>query len=87
MFAKFWIAIHDYPPWHHATDKYSQQALRTYQAQQRKKWHLAAGTTYNWSLAVITQGVLWETRDVLIANAHEQPTEVSFLQRGEHFRQ
>ena len=74
MFAKFWIAIHDCPP-----------SLRTYQVQQRKKWHLAAGTTYKWSLAIITQGVLRETRGVLIANAHEQPTGVSFLQRGKHF--
>ena len=71
MFIDFWTAIHRHP-WRHALDCFSQQALRAYQAQQRKKWHLAAGTSHSWSLVKINQDVLQETRDVIIANAHQR---------------
>ncbi|KAF8555491.1 hypothetical protein OG21DRAFT_1483843, partial [Imleria badia] len=71
MFVDFWTAIHRHP-WRHASDRFSQQALRAYQAQQRRKWHLAAGTSHGWSLAKINQDVLQETRDVIIADAHQR---------------
>jgi hypothetical protein len=71
MFIDFWTAIHRHP-WCHASDRFSQQALRAYQAQQRRKWHLAAGTSHSWSLAKINQDVLQETRDAIIADAHQR---------------
>lgn len=71
MFDKFWTAIREHP-WRHAADEFSQEALRTYQAQQRKRWHFAAGTVHSWSLAAINQDVLYKTRSVLIANAYER---------------
>ena len=71
MFVNFWTAIHGHP-WRHASDRFSQQALRVYQAQQRRKWHLAAGTAHSWSLAKINQDVLQETRDAIIADSHQR---------------
>ncbi|KAI9574137.1 hypothetical protein HD554DRAFT_2165639 [Boletus coccyginus] len=70
MFVDFWTAIHRHP-WRHASDRFSQQALRIYQAQQRRKWHLAAGTSHSWSLAKINQDVLQEARDAIIADSHQ----------------
>ena len=84
MFVDFWTAIHRHP-WRHASDRFSQQALRAYQAQQRRKWHLAAGTSHSWSLAKINQDVLQETRDAIIADAHQRElaalNEVNFIER------
>ena len=71
MFVDFWTAIHKHP-WRHATDRFSQRVLFTYQAQQQRKWHLAAGTAHNWSLARINQEVLQEVKDVIITDAHER---------------
>ena len=81
LFAKFWTAIHAHP-WHYAKGRFSQQALCTYQAQQRKRWHLATGTAHSWSLAVINQDVLCEMRDVLITSAHKR--ELSALTEVSH---
>lgn len=71
IFIKFWTAIHGHP-WCHASDRCSQQVLYTYQAQQWRKWHLATATSHGWSLARINQDVLWETRGVIIADAHQR---------------
>jgi len=70
MFVNFWTAIHGHP-WCHAMDRFSQWALLVYQAQQQRKWHLAAGTAHNWSLARINQEVLQEAKDVIITEAHK----------------
>ncbi|KAG2137013.1 hypothetical protein DEU56DRAFT_736994 [Suillus clintonianus] len=59
MHISFWSALQNHR-WRHDFDTHKQRALLLYQAQQRRRWHLAAGSSNSWSLAKINQDLLLE---------------------------
>ncbi|KAF8696488.1 hypothetical protein AX14_001564 [Amanita brunnescens Koide BX004] len=68
MLILFWsrLQMHD---WRFSRDEFSKQALLVYQGQQRKRWHLAIGSSSAWSLALINKTVLKKTKDLLFDEA------------------
>ena len=78
MFLDFWGAIQTHP-WRHIDDALSQRALLAYQGIQRKKWHVAVGTTISWSLAKICEVTLSNTRSALTHK--EQVKEIDSIRK------
>ncbi|KAG1748477.1 uncharacterized protein EDB91DRAFT_1079429 [Suillus paluster] len=73
MHIQFWSALQTHR-WRHAADPLKQRALLLYQAQQRRRWHLTAGTVRGWSLEKINQDLLLEAREELFNEQHEKLT-------------
>ncbi|KAG2357194.1 hypothetical protein BDR07DRAFT_1490988 [Suillus spraguei] len=57
MHIAFWSTLQNHC-WRHTFDAHKQCALLLYQAQQRRRWHLSAGSCNSWSLARINQSLL-----------------------------
>ena len=57
MHYTFWLNLHSHP-WRTSTDRFAKQALLTYQARYRWRWHLTIGTNAGFSLAKINQAAL-----------------------------
>lgn len=73
MHIQFWSALQTHR-WRHALDPLKQRALLLYQGQQRRKWHLYAGSSESWSLEVLNEQLLIEAREDLFNEQRTQQT-------------
>ena len=73
MHVAFWSALQTHR-WRHAADPLKQRALLLYQAQQRRRWHLAAGSSNSWSLESINDYLLLEAKEDLFNKQRTQQT-------------
>lgn len=71
MHITFWSALQNHR-WRHDFDIHKQRALLLYQAQQRRRWHLAIGSSNSWSLARINQELLNEARETVFNQFRQQ---------------
>jgi len=76
MFIAFWSALQTHR-WRHAPDPLKQRALLLYQAQQRRRWHLHAGSADSWSLETINEFLLVEAREDLFNEQRAQQTTIA----------
>jgi hypothetical protein len=73
MHIHFWSALQTHR-WRHAPDPLKQRALLLYQSQQRRRWHLSAGSSISWSLKNINDYLLLEAREDLFNEQCAQQT-------------
>ncbi|KAG2740219.1 hypothetical protein P692DRAFT_20753640, partial [Suillus brevipes Sb2] len=71
MHIAFWSALQNHRCCHDF-DVHKQRALLLYQAQQRKRWHLAAGSSNSWSIARINQDLLNKARETIFKQFRTQ---------------
>lgn len=71
MHIHFWSALQSHR-WRHSQDPLKQRALLLYQAQQRRRWHLSAGTSNSWSLKNVNDYLLLEAREDLFNEQRAQ---------------
>lgn len=71
MHITFWSALQNHR-WRHDFDIHKQRALLLYQAQQRRHWHLAIGSSNSWSLARINQELLNEAQETVFNQFRQQ---------------
>ncbi|KAG1855953.1 hypothetical protein F4604DRAFT_1685611 [Suillus subluteus] len=62
MHIAFWMALQNHR-WCHATNPLKQRALLLYQSQQRRMWHLTAGSPHGWSIAELNHELILEARE------------------------
>jgi hypothetical protein len=73
MHIQFWSSLQNHR-WRHSADPLKQRALLLYQSQQRRRWHLTAGTSKGWSIEEINQDLLIEAREELFNEHLERQT-------------
>jgi ribosomal protein S15P/S13E len=62
MHVQFWTALQNHR-WRHSFDELQRRALLLYQSQQRRLWHLTAGTLQGWSIAELNHELILEARE------------------------
>ena len=63
MHVQFWTALQNHR-WRHSFDEMQQRALLLYQSQQRRLWHLTAGSPQGgWSIAELNHELILEARE------------------------